>query len=172
MADALHLPIAPGRFEELFARVREACLERFGPDLVALVVYGSAARGKVREFSDLDLLVVARGLPAEHGERNRIGGEIDRALRPSLEEFAAQTGWNPYLSFLFRTPEEANRVSRFYFDMTEEARLLVDRDGFFRDVLDHVAERLRGAGARRVQVGKRWSWDLKPDWKPGDRVEI
>jgi predicted nucleotidyltransferase len=172
MVHAPHLPVAPARFEELFARVRDACLERFGPDLVALVVYGSAARGKVREYSDLDLLVVARGLPAEHGERNRIGGEIDRALRPRLEEFAAQTGWNPYLSFLFRTPEEANRVSRFYFDMTEEARLLVDRDDFFRGVLDQVSERLRRAGARRVTVGKRWYWDLKPDWKPGDRVEI
>jgi len=172
MAHAPYLPVAPERFEDLFARVRDSCLERFGTDLVSLIVYGSAARRAVREFSDLDLLVVARNLPAEHGDRNRIGGEIDRSLRPYLDQFAIQTGWNPYLSFLFRTPEEANRVSRFYFDMTEEARLVFDRDGFFRAVLEQVAERLRRAGARRVQVGKRWYWDLKPDWKPGDRVEI
>jgi hypothetical protein len=172
MAHAPYLPIASERFDDLFARVRDACLERFGADLVSLVVYGSAARGSVRVFSDLDLLVVARNLPADAGDRNRIGGEIDRSLRPYLDAFAAQTGRNPYLSFLFRTPEEADRVSRLYFDMTEEARLVFDREGFFRGVLGRVVERLRRAGARRVQVGKRWYWDLKPDWKPGDRVEI
>ena len=56
--------------------------------------------------------------------------------------------------------------------MVEEAKILFDREDFFRTVLRKVQARLKDLGARKVQVGKMWYWDLKPDYRPGEIFEI
>jgi hypothetical protein len=50
--------------------------------------------------------------------------------------------------------------------------LFFDRDGFFAGVLDRLRVSLRRLGARRIRTGSTWYWDLKPDFKPGDRIEL
>jgi len=53
--------------QEPYRTVLEALLnelkKRFGKRLVSLVVFGSVARGTMKSDSDLDLLIVAQGLP-------------------------------------------------------------------------------------------------------------
>jgi hypothetical protein len=56
--------------------------------------------------------------------------------------------------------------------MTEDARILYDRDDFFRLRMRNLKMRLKGLGARRVFQGSAWWWDLKPDFKPGDMVTL
>jgi hypothetical protein len=56
--------------------------------------------------------------------------------------------------------------------MVDDARLVRDRDGFFAGVLDRLRGRLRELGARRVWRGTRWYWDLKPDRRPGEVIEL
>ena len=47
------------------------------------------------------------------------------------------------------------------------------RDGFFAAVLDRLRQRLAELGSRRcVDPDGYEYWDLKPDWKPGDVVEL
>ena len=36
----------------------------------------------------------------------------------------------------------------------------------------HAAVALTALGARRIREGTTWYWDLKPDFQPGDVVEI
>jgi predicted nucleotidyltransferase len=43
--------------------------DHLGPDLIAIVLYGSWARGETRPGSDVDLLVIARNLPRDRFER-------------------------------------------------------------------------------------------------------
>ena len=55
----------------------------------------------------------------------------------------------------------------------EDGILLVDRGDFFRDVLDGLRERMRQLGSRRVFLGDgSWYWDLKPDFRFGEVVEL
>jgi len=54
--------------------VRELC-ETFGERLIAVVVYGSHARGTALPRSDVDLLVVVRGLPREGESIHRLEDE-------------------------------------------------------------------------------------------------
>lgn len=71
------------------------------------------------------------------------------------------------------TPQEASRVHPFYLGMLSGHELLHDRAGFFAAVLERLRRRLAELGSRRLvdEDGHEY-WDLKPDWKPGDVVEL
>jgi hypothetical protein len=140
-------------------------LERyFGDRLVSVVLFGSWARGTARAESDVDLLVVVRGLPVNRWKRYDPLRPIARAVS---DEFAAA------LSVIALTPEEAATVKPYYLGMLSGHFLLWDRDGFFAGILGRLEARLAELGARRyVDKDGFEYWDLKPDWKPGDVVVL
>lgn len=142
-----------------------------GTRLVSVVLFGSVARGDASPTSDIDLLVVAGDLPPGHFARKRLLAAADSEFEPALEA-AAREGIDTRLARIVRTPQEAARTIPLYLDLTEDAVLLCDRDGFFANVLERVRGSLRRLGARRIWQGKTWYWDLKPDFKPGDVIEI
>ncbi|MBI4560812.1 MAG: nucleotidyltransferase domain-containing protein [Candidatus Rokubacteria bacterium] len=146
------------------SRYLDLLKERFGPDLVSVVVFGSWARGEARPGSDLDLLIVAHGLPGSRLERRRVFFRLARAVS---EEFA------DVVIPVLLTPEEALRVKPFYLGMLAGHEVLHDAGRFFGDVLDRLRARLAELGARRyVDEDGYEFWDLKPDWKPGDVVAL
>ncbi len=53
-----------------------------------------------------------------------------------------------------------------------EARILFDRDGFFAARLDDLRARMRALGSERRRLAGGYYWPLKPDFKPGDRIEL
>ena len=135
--------------------------------LVSLVLFGSVARGDARGDSDIDMLIVANDLP--HGARDRRALFLDRwrALRDQNPLPSAE--WN----LIVKSPEEAEYHSPLYLDMTEEALFLFDRDGFFKRVLLRMKERMEALGSRRKFLSDgSWYWDLKPDYRFGEDVEI
>lgn len=73
---------------------------------------------------------------------------------------------------LIKTKGEAARIVPLYLDLTEDAVLVYDREGFFAAVLARLRARLQVLGAVRKRMGQVRYWDLKPDWKPGERVEL
>jgi len=56
--------------------------------------------------------------------------------------------------------------------MVEDARILYDRQDFFSRRLDRLKKRLDELGAKRVRRGNAWYWDLKPDYRPGEIIEL
>ncbi len=59
-----------------------------------------------------------------------------------------------------------------FLDMVEDARLVVDRAGFFAAILERLRRRMRELGSRRIWQGTRWYWVLKPDRRPGEVIEL
>jgi hypothetical protein len=134
---------------------------------MSLVLFGSVARGEARPSSDIDLLVVADGFPRSLAERRR--WLLDEWTRLRRERGLAAVDWN----LVTKTPDEARYHSPLYLDIVEDGILLFDRDGFLQSILDAMRTRMGVLGSRRVYLSDRsWYWDLKPDFRFGEVVEL
>lgn len=153
-------------------RLLGALQESLGEKLISVVLYGSCARGQMGPESDVDILIIAEGLSDSSLDRQALFTQILNEVMTFFKETTKQAGWFPYMSAILKTPQEADRISRIYFDMIEEAKILYDKNDFFKGVLKKVKTKLEELGARRIQVGKMWYWDLKPDYRPGEIFEI
>ncbi|GAB4178230.1 MAG: nucleotidyltransferase domain-containing protein [Rhodocyclaceae bacterium] len=158
-------------FERILAVLPQACDEVYGLRLQSLALFGSVARGSMRPDSDIDLLIVADPLPAERRARMQEFEAVDQALAPLLAE-ARASGVHTTLSPVIKTPRELEAGSLLYLDLIEEARILADRQGRLADFLARFAQRLAALGARRVRKGGGYYWELKPDYRWGDRIEL
>jgi len=76
------------------------------------------------------------------------------------------------ISPIFKTPEEMSIGTPLMLDMVSEAKIIYDTGGVMRGLLDDFGARLKAAGAVRHQQGLNWYWDLKPDFKLGDKILI
>lgn len=157
---------------EDFARLLE---RELGEQLVSVVLYGSVARGKAQRGSDIDMLVVVDA-PSPEEERlvqKRIGDLVFEFDHSGLMGELLQQGHLVDLEYRLYTKEEAQRTHLFYLDLTQDAILLVDRDGFFAAKLEQVRQRMQELGTRRVYFEDGcWYWELKPGMQPGEVVEL
>jgi predicted nucleotidyltransferase len=145
--------------------------DHLGDALVSAVLFGSVARGEAGPHSDIDLLVVVKGLPPSRLARHACLDAADSGIEPTLRSLRSQgilTDVQPVL----KTPEEAERISPLYLDLVEDAVLLFDRGGFFAEILGRLRASLARLGARRVRRGRFWYWDLKPDYRFGEVFEV
>lgn len=100
--------------------------------------------------------------------------ERRRPLLQSWERTRAARSLPPLTwSLVTKSPEEARTHSPLYLDIVEDGVLIFDRDGFFDRILSEMRQRMRQLGSRRVYLDDgRWYWDLKPDFRFGEVVEI
>lgn len=165
---------APSLRQHLARLIDELSIEasrHYGDRLVSLVVFGSVGRGTSRPDSDLDVLVVAAPLP--NGRMARVADfePVEAALAPCLAQ-GRIAGFNTECSPIFKTPAELAAGSPLLLDMVDDARVLVDRGGVFHSAIDRLRGRLSALGAKRIWRGSAWYWDLNPDYKPGDVIEL
>jgi predicted nucleotidyltransferase len=157
--------------EQLLASLAGHVHAVYGDRLVSLVVFGSVGRGTPRHDSDLDVLIVAEGLPNGRMSRVEEFAAVEKALIPIITA-GRHAGFFTECSPVFKTPAEMRAGSPLLLDMVDDARVLFDREGFFAGAMMRLRERLAALGARRVWRGNAWFWDLKPDYQPGDVFEL
>jgi predicted nucleotidyltransferase len=162
-------------FHEHLQRLQEGLTRHvhalYDDRLVSLVVFGSVGRGTPRHDSDLDVLIVAEGLPNGRIARVEEFAAVEEALIPIITD-GRRAGFFTECSPVFKTPTELRTGSPLLLDMVDDARVLFDREGFFASAMTRLRERLATLGARRVWRGNAWFWDLKPDYQPGDVFEL
>ncbi len=130
---------------------------------MSIIVFGSFARGDIREGSDLDVLIVVRDLQEE--DRLRLSATLSRSIDPP-------SSFPRPVSPVVLTMDEVRRHPPILLDMTEESIIVYDEGDFIRRVLEDLKKKLSEIGARRVKTREGWYWILKPDAKLGEVVEI
>ncbi|MEX0669891.1 MAG: nucleotidyltransferase domain-containing protein [Pirellulales bacterium] len=158
--------------DELFKAVREAAVAAYGERLIALSVFGSWARDVATPVSDLDLLVVAEPLPPSRMKRVREFQPVAEATRAVRSRVWSDQGPEIDLSPVFKTPEELAAGSPLYLDMTLWRVVLVDQGRMLESFLTELHRRMQALGSRRVPFKGGAFWDYKPDFRPGEVVEL
>lgn len=135
------------------------CLtERLGDNLIALVLFGSRARGDEGETSDWDIFLLARSLPSAPVTRYA----AVHACCPVEPEGG--------ISFLAKTQTEfEGGFPSFYLDLAIDGIILFDTCGYMESKLERVHELIEQAGLKRQRIpgGFFWDWQQSPgpDWE-------
>jgi len=142
-------PMSSTSVTEILEPIVQALRAGLGERLIAIVLFGSRARGEATEDSDWDLLVIADGLPEGFMERNF----MLKQLIPSE--------WRGSVCFLVRTPSELeNRLASLHLDIALDGKILYDPFGFAARWLERLRDFIRKAGLVRERVGsgEEWLW--------------
>lgn len=162
--------IVQERYVELLCGAFRLVSEWF--DLTSFAVYGTVARGTARRDSDVDVLLVSDDFVGSLGSRIERVCRVEDELREELA-WLRRHGVYTGLSFYPLRREEAEKTPLLFLDLTEDAVIFYDENRFLETVLTVVKGRLLKRGAKRVFLDEeRWYWDLKPDYKFGEKVTI
>lgn len=152
--------------------IREALISFYKENLMALVIFGSAARWDFEKGSDLDLLIILRESKDSMGKRIDEFMKVEWELRKTPEyEMVKAQGLPHRVEPVILSLEKFQSHPPLLLDLTTDAEILTDKEGVFSKELDLLRGRLKDLGARKVILGKgRWYWILKPDIKWGENV--
>jgi predicted nucleotidyltransferase len=120
--------------------------------IVRAVVFGSSATGGTTASSDLDLLVIARGIPRKRHRRSREAVEIKRLL-PDIP-----------VDVLLMTPDEVQsnfaNHNPLFLDLAEDGILVLDEDGSLARGIRETRQDIRRRGIERTEHG--WRFPAEP----------
>ena len=113
-------------------------------ELDGAVVFGSMAKGKVTPDSDVDVLVVGRGLPPKRQRRSAQVIEIKRLVPMPLDVFLL-------------TPQETDsnfaNHNPLFLDIAEDGIILFDRNGKLAEMMQSMRRYVRDRGIVRMDDG-------------------
>ncbi len=139
------------------------CLqERLGEKLVSVIVYGSAARGELREDSDIDLYVFSEGLPQ---------GSLKRSLFLSGLVSEIQTARR--ITLRGKAPSELNEIVPLFLDLAADGVVLFDRGGIAAELLGKVRRATKRAGLVRFRTDRGfYGWRPRELPERGERIVV
>jgi predicted nucleotidyltransferase len=162
-------PAQQQAMESIVAALPSLLRQAYGDDLLAVVLFGSVARGTPHACSDTDWLVVLRQRSAEPRKDHRGCEEARRALTPELAA-AAETGLLSEPQFHLRSAAEAEQGGALFLDLCHDGHILHDPDGWTARFMARYRERLAAQGSVRVPWGEGWYWRLTPSVRPAEDV--
>lgn len=139
--------------------------------IIACALFGSVARGEAKPYSDIDILIIHEKIDFDPSKRF-----VDALLEIRKDKeycIFIERGIHPQPSIIFMTPEEISHRPLILLDIMDHGLILKDEKGFLRDLITKFKKRLKEMRAKKIiRKDGSWAWDLKPDWRPGEVIEI
>ena len=137
----------------IFQKIVNCYKDYLSNHLVSIVLFGSHARGDVKETSDFDLFVIAEELPVKVFQR------ILFIRKPLKGQFAER------ICIIAKTPEEVlKNLPSLFLDLGLDGIILFDKDNFFKNLQIKIREIIQQAGLQRKKVNGEfyWEWQTPP----------
>lgn len=146
--------------------------KEFGKALLSCALFGSLARGEAQPLSDIDLLIIYKNLTRMDLFKKYF--KVLEKLRKSKEyQRLRKQGFLPDPYPLFLIEEKLKENPWILLDVLEEGRILFDKGNILSLRLKYLKKRLKSLGSKKISLPDgTWYWDLKPDWKPGEIVDL
>lgn len=145
----------------LFQAVVKNLHDKLMDHLVAVAVFGSTARGEAGERSDLDFLVVLRGIPKTLQRRYEV-------YKPIHDAVTMQSGRTRDVTVIDLDEEYIDddvEITSLMLNIASEAQIIHDPEGKLASFLTRVRKLVDAAGLERYRTR-----DGKYGWKPKDGV--
>lgn len=159
-------------YKSLITRFSKALIEVLSEEnLLACTLFGSVAREAARKESDIDLIILLRQKTAEIDKKivKVLIAAEDWPEKVSLKKKKISAN----LSLIIKTEDELKEDPLILLDILDQGKILFDPQKKFIEILERFKFKLAKLGTRKVTLDDgTWYWDLKPDWKPGETVEI
>jgi len=157
--------------KELLNNLLQRLREAFGEEVIlACALFGSVARGEARPDSDIDLLVVHK--PADFRPVDRFVDVLLEFRKSNEYRRLEALGYSPDPYPVFMTEKQMYEQPLILLDIMDHGIIIYD-NGVLRKRFRLLKERLAELGSIKVVLEDgSWYWDLKPDWKPGEAVEL
>jgi hypothetical protein len=144
--DSLPASLLQGTLDE----ATKALMELLDDDLIAVVLYGSWARGEARPGSDVDLLVIAQNLPEHRFDRSRFLHQVVVGRCPLP------------VSILAKEPAQLeSHFASLYLDIALDGIVLYDTEDYIAPKLDRIRQIIEEAGLYRTRREGELMWWFK-----------
>jgi predicted nucleotidyltransferase len=148
---------AKNRDAPQMAQTIAALKQGLGDRLVAVVLFGSRARGEADETSDWDLLLIARHLAPKPFQRHL---QLKKMI---------PAAWRGQTTIMAKTPEEFEAyLPSFFLDIALDGIILYDSGGYMAARLTRLRRLIQAQGLHRERVAGSlvWRWQEFPgfDW--------
>jgi len=118
-----------------------------GERFIALVLFGSRARGDFSEDSDWDILLIAGDLPQSPYRRHMF-----------LKNILPQD-WRGNTSLFAKTPEEFEAaLPALYLDIALDGIVIYDTKDYVQMKMNDIKSLIQQKGLNRVKVGRDFAW--------------
>lgn len=136
---------------QIFKQNLIACFQKhFGDNLIAVVLFGSQARGDAGLESDYDIFLLAKNLPEPPVERLLF---VRHAIAAKFAE---------KISITARTPEEfESGFPSFYLDLAIDGNVLYEAGNYVTEKLQCIQKIINQAGLERKKFDHQFSWEWK-----------
>lgn len=158
-------------FKPLINKFIEKVQGSFGKNFLAGALFGSIAREQEKPTSDIDLLLIFSRKDA--GLEETITNLLVEADSWPEKQSLVAKGFFGGISALIRTKQELIENPLILLDVMEEGIVLYDPHETLQNLFFRLRKKLKELNAKKVVLPDgTWYWDLKPDWKPGEVVEV
>jgi len=130
------------------------------PSIKAILLFGSSARGEVKERSDTDLLILHDGCRIEDpvARRRHFYGVVRSMLEGSVKALTV-------IDMELRQFLQPERVTALLLNIYWDASVVMDRTGTLPVFLKTVRENIAKSRLQRVRDGRTYRWVLPEPMK-------